>query len=64
MRWVRDGQGGGRIKTWQVDEVTNAIEREGEELRGLHSQLTALLAESKARVNEEEVGENCSSRPT
>ena len=57
-------RGGGRIKTWKVAEVTDAIEREGEELRGLHSQLIALLAESKTRVNEEEVGENCSSRPT
>ena len=60
---MREGQRGGN-NTWQVDEVANAIEREGQELRGLHSQLTALLAESKARVNEEEVGENCSSRPT
>ena len=48
----------GRSNTWQVDEVTNAIEREGEELRDLQSQLTALLEESKARAREEEVGEN------
>ena len=47
----------GRSNTWQVDEVTNAIEREGEELRDLQSQLTALLEESKARAREEEVGE-------
>ena len=53
------GEGGqvGRSNTWQVDEVTNAIEREGEELRGLHVQLSALLQESKARAREEEVGE-------
>ena len=64
MRWVREGGQVGRSNTWQVDEVTNAIEREGEELRGLQSQLAALLQESKARAREEEVGEIFPSKPT
>ena len=38
-----------------MGEVANAIEREGEELRGLHSQLNDLLKESKERVKEDEV---------
>ena len=54
---MREGGQVGRSNTWQVDEVTNAIEREGEELRGLHSQLADLLQESKERAREEEVGE-------
>ena len=61
---MREGGQVGRSNTWQVDEVTNAIEREGEELRDLQSQLTALLEESKARAREEEVGEIFSSRPS
>ena len=61
---MREGGQVGRSNTWQVDEVANAIEWEGQELRGLHSQLIALLEESKARAKEEEVGENFSSRPT
>ena len=52
MRWVR-----WEIRHWQVDEVRNAIERERDELQGLHSQLNALLGESKAREKEEEVRE-------
>ena len=35
--------------------MANAIEREGEELRGLHSQLNDLLKESKERAKEDEV---------
>ena len=50
-RWVSLS----KTTTCQVDEVTNAIEREGEELRVLQSQLTALLEESKAKAKEEEV---------
>ena len=61
---MREGGQVGRSNTWQVDEVTNAIEREGEELRDLQSQLTALLEESKARAREEEVGENFPSKPS
>ena len=38
-----------------MGEVANAIEREGEELRGLHSQLNDLLKESKERAKEDEV---------
>ena len=38
-----------------MGEVANAIEREGEELRGLRSQLNDLLKESKERAKEDEV---------
>jgi len=47
---LREGDGMG-----EVDEVANAIEREGEELQGLHGKLNALLEEGKEREKEEEV---------
>ena len=37
--------------------MANAIEREGEELQGLHDQLNDLLEEGKEREREEEVGD-------
>ena len=39
----------------QVDEVSVAIAREGEELASLQDQLRNKMEESKARRNEEEV---------
>ena len=58
MRWVFiNSSGWGKNNIWQVDEVANAIEREGEELQGLHGQLNALLEEGKEREKEEEVRE-------
>ena len=59
VRWVSGGLSRVQNYIWQVEEMANAIEREGEELQGLSGQLKALLEEREER--DTEVRENWSS---
>ena len=59
VRWVSGGLSRVQNYIWQVKEMANAIEREGEELQGLSGQLKALLEEREER--DTKVRENWSS---